>query len=191
VSSIADAPRSETSQRVPIADASRSETSQRVSDRECVAFSAHCRGPDRECVAFSAHCRGPDREHVAFSARGCTSDRERVAFSTHCRGPDRKHVAVRTSRRARNAKARLFGPRFQEAGRQRERADFWPALERGRAAKPGKIFSTEGAAQPPTAAMSGAMSSETTPITLIRIETPGPEVSLKGSPTVSPTTAAL
>ena len=31
----------------------------------------------------------------------------------------------------------------------------------------------------------------TTPMTLIRIATPGPLVSLKGSPTVSPTTAAL
>ena len=39
--------------------------------------------------------------------------------------------------------------------------------------------------------MSGAISSETTAITLMRIETPGPDVSLNGSPTVSPTTAAL
>jgi hypothetical protein len=39
--------------------------------------------------------------------------------------------------------------------------------------------------------MSGAISSETTLITLMRIAMPGPDVSLKGSPTVSPTTAAL
>jgi hypothetical protein len=37
----------------------------------------------------------------------------------------------------------------------------------------------------------GAISSETTAITLMRMATPGPEVSLNGSPTVSPTTAAL
>lgn len=40
-------------------------------------------------------------------------------------------------------------------------------------------------------ATTGAISSATTLITLIKIDTPGPEVSLKGSPTVSPTTAAL
>src|SRR3989339_590917 len=37
----------------------------------------------------------------------------------------------------------------------------------------------------------GAMTSETTDINLIRIFMDGPEVSLNGSPTVSPTTAAL
>ena len=37
----------------------------------------------------------------------------------------------------------------------------------------------------------GAMSRETTAITLMRMATPGPDVSLNGSPTVSPTTAAL
>ena len=44
---------------------------------------------------------------------------------------------------------------------------------------------------PPTVATKGAMSRDTTLMTLMRIATPGPEVSLNGSPTVSPTTAAL
>jgi hypothetical protein len=35
------------------------------------------------------------------------------------------------------------------------------------------------------------MTSETTDISLIKIFNEGPDVSLKGSPTVSPTTAAL
>ena len=40
-------------------------------------------------------------------------------------------------------------------------------------------------------AMSGAMTRDTTDISFIRIFSEGPDVSLKGSPTVSPTTAAL
>src|SRR5699024_2634128 len=43
----------------------------------------------------------------------------------------------------------------------------------------------------PTERNNGANTSETIVISLIRILIDGPEVSLKGSPTVSPTTAAL
>jgi len=39
--------------------------------------------------------------------------------------------------------------------------------------------------------INGAITRETTAINLIRIFKDGPEVSLNGSPTVSPTTAAL
>ena len=44
---------------------------------------------------------------------------------------------------------------------------------------------------PPIFTNSGANTSETTVISLIKMFSDGPEVSLKGSPTVSPTTAAL
>src|SRR5690606_16672214 len=44
---------------------------------------------------------------------------------------------------------------------------------------------------PSSNASSGAMTRATTDISLRRIFSEGPEVSLKGSPTVSPTTAAL
>lgn len=40
-------------------------------------------------------------------------------------------------------------------------------------------------------AIKGAINKLTTLITLIRIAIPGPDVSLNGSPTISPTTAAL
>ena len=44
---------------------------------------------------------------------------------------------------------------------------------------------------PPTCTNSGANTTDTMVISLIRMLIDGPEVSLNGSPTVSPTTAAL
>lgn len=44
---------------------------------------------------------------------------------------------------------------------------------------------------PPNSAITGPNTSETTVISLINMFIEGPEVSLNGSPTVSPTTAAL
>ena len=44
---------------------------------------------------------------------------------------------------------------------------------------------------PPTCTNSGANTTDTIVISLIRMLMDGPEVSLNGSPTVSPTTAAL
>ena len=66
------------------------------------------------------------------------------------------------------------------------------SIERpGQAAGAFLVCQPEGVRSGQRSAISGAISRLTTLITLIRIATPGPEVSLKGSPTVSPITAAL
>jgi hypothetical protein len=79
--------------------------------------------------------------------------------------------------------------------RQRQRGDVSAAAQlqnpRLKSFNRGSALTLKRALAQCSVAISGAMSSETTLMTLIRMATPGPEVSLKGSPTVSPMTAAL
>ena len=53
-----------------------------------------------------------------------------------------------------------------------------------------RLFYEISYSNPPIAINNGANTSDTTVISLIRILMDGPDVSLNGSPTVSPTTAA-
>src|SRR5262245_55006318 len=67
-----------------------------------------------------------------------------------------------------------------------------PREERGeRRAERGKRREERGEGHLPSDANHGASTRETTLMSLIKMFMAGPEVSLKGSPTVSPTTAAL
>ena len=54
-----------------------------------------------------------------------------------------------------------------------------------------RLYPSQAGSQPPIQTNSGARTRATTDISLIKIFRLGPAVSLNGSPTVSPTTAAL